>query len=528
MNAPERYDADAIVIGAGHNGLAAAAVLARAGRRVLVLEKNGYVGGMSGTREILSGCRNEVGASCLFPLADEVREALDFEGSGAELIDLPVMATNLPGPGATPLLFHANPLRQLVHVLRDHGPSALLGFVRLVRFCRYPARVMDRFAAGRLPRTMEELLAEAPSAAAREQLALVFRGSAMDVIERFFPDPVKHRTLRALLAFAAVQSTFKGPYSPGSAFCLVYTMALNGGGGLMRRVKGGMGALSEALARQIEARGGEIRLKQPVRRIVVEDGRAVGVALRGGEVLRARAIVSNLDKPATFLGLLSEEAASLPATLLECVQRIEHKGAYVHLLFKLDGLPAYGGEWAHLNGNVHARFGGAMVPDPEAMQASYEACRRGELPAEIPVAFQIPSIEDPSLAPPGHHVASAYGFFFPCDAPDSEKGKLRDEMAERVVDRICRYLPDFRERIVERAVFSSDHFAAMHGATHGDFTHGLLHPDQMLAARALVEGSAHATPLPGLYLCGSSCHPGPGVTFLPGIGCAQELLRTAL
>lgn len=519
-------ECDAIVIGAGHNGLAAAAVLAAAGRRVTVLEKNGYVGGMTGTREILSGCRNEVGASCLFPLAQEVMDALDFEGHGAEFIDLPVMAINLPNAGGAPLLFYRNPLRQLIHILVDHGPGAMLGFIRMIRFCKYPAAVMDRFNAGRLPRTMLELLAEAPSDAAREQLRLVFEASAMDLIERFFPDPVKHRTLRALMSFAAIQSTYKGPFSPGSAFCLVYTLALNGSGGLMRRVKGGMGALPEALARSIEAKGGEIRLKQTVKRIVVEQGRAVGVELRGGEVLRARVVLSNLDKPATFLRLLADE--SLPEPLLETIRNIEHKGAWVHLLFKLDGLPEYGGEWAWLNRDVHARFGGAMVPDPEQMQASYEACQRGELPEHVPIAFQIPSIEDPSLAPPGHHIASAYGFFFPCDAPDSERGKLRDEMAERIIDRISQYMPDFRTRIVEKAVFSSDHFAAMHGATHGDFTHGLIHPDQMLAARSVVAGSAHATPLEGLYLCGSSCHPGPGVTFLPGYGCAKEVLAGEL
>jgi phytoene dehydrogenase-like protein len=300
-------------------------------------------------------------------------------------------------------------------------------------------------------------------------------------------------------------------------------MALNGGGGLMRRVKGGMGSLGEALARSIEAKGGEIRLKQPVQRIVVENGRAVGVELKGGEQLRARVVVSNLDKPATFLRLLGEE--HLPGDYVADVRKIEQHGAWVHLLFKLDGLPAYGGEWSALNRDVHARFGGAMVPDPEQMQAGHDACLRGELPEHVPVAFQIPSIEDPSLAPPGHHIASAYGFFFPCEAPAAERGKLRDEMAERVIDRICQYMPDFRARIVERAVFSSDHFAAMHGATHGDFTHGLIHPDQMLAARATSEGSAHATPIPGLYLCGAACHPGPGVTFLPGYGCAHEVLE---
>lgn len=520
----EMSELDAIVVGAGHNGLAAASVLAKRGRRVLVLEKNGYVGGMTGTREILSGCRNEVGASCLFPLADEVLAELDFEGHGAEFVDLPVMAVNLPNPGARPLVFFRNPLRQLAHLLLRHGPSATLGFVRLMRFCRYPASVMDRFASGRAPRAIEDLLAEAPSPAAREQLELVFAGSAMDVIERFFPDAERHRTLRALLAFAAIQSTFKGPYTPGSAFCLVYTMALNGSGGLIRRVRGGMGALPEALARSIEAHGGEVRLKQPVKRIVVEGGRAVGVELRGGEVLRAKVVLSNLDKPATFLRLVGEE--HLDAGFVARVRGIEHKGAWVHLLFKLDGLPAYGGEWAWMNRDPHLRFGGAMVPDPEQMQAGYEACLRGELPDEVPIAFQIPTVMDATLAPPGAHIASAYGFFFPCDAPDAERGKLRDEMAERVIDRISRYLPDFRARIVERAVFSSDHFAAMHGATNGDFTHGLLHADQMLAARTSVAGSSHATPIEGLFLCGSSCHPGPGVTFLPGCGCAREVLET--
>ncbi|MFT5443357.1 MAG: phytoene dehydrogenase-like protein [Myxococcota bacterium] len=519
-------DLDAIVIGAGHNGLAAAATLAKRGAKVLVLEKNGYVGGMTGTREILKGCRNEVGASCLFPLSKEVVDDLDFEGNGAEFIDLPVMAVNLPNAGTKPLIFYSNPLRQLTHIVFRHGPSAMLGFIKLIRFCQYPASVMDRFTAGRLPKSMDELLADAPNPAAREQLELVFKGSAMDIINRFFPDQQKHGALRSLLCFAAIQSTYKGPFTPGSAFCLVYTMALNGNGGLMRRVKGGMGSLAEALERSITAKGGEVRLKQLVKKIVVEEGRAVGVELRNGDVLRARVVLSNLDKPATFLRLLDEE--NTPSDFLADVKEIEHKGAWIHLLFKLKGLPEYGGEWARLNGDVHARFGGAMVPDPDQMQASYEACQRGELPRHVPVAFQIPSIEDPTLAPEGFHVASAYGFFFPCDAPDSERGKLRDEMAEQVIDRISEFMPSFRERIVEKAVFSSDHFAAMHGATNGDFTHGLIHPEQMLAARASVKGSAHATPIEGLYLCGAACHPGPGVTFLPGYGCAQEVLSKEL
>jgi phytoene dehydrogenase-like protein len=205
--------------------------------------------------------------------------------------------------------------------------------------------------------------------------------------------------------------------------------------------------------------------------------------------------------------------------------RAEHRGAWVHMLFRLDGLPSYGGEWAWLNRDIHNRFGGAIVDSPEQLQRSFEACDAGQLPEWFPVAFQIPSVMDPSLAPAGQHIASAYGFCFPCKAPKSERGKLRDIAAERVIDIISDYMPDFRSRIIDKAIFSSDHFASMHGATEGDFTHGLIHPENMLAERAMVPGSAHRTPIEGLYLCGSACHPGPGVTFMPGYNCGLEVER---
>ena len=415
---------DAIVIGAGHNGLAAARVLAQRGRRVLVLEKNRYAGGMAGTREIFPGCRNEVGASALFPIAPEVLDFLQFERHGVEFIELPVMAINLAGPGHKPIMFYRSARRQLWHLLRHHGPAALAGFAKFAKFVAYPASVMDRFNPGCTPRSLDELLSGAPDEARREQLRLAFTGSAMDVIDRFFPDPRKHHTFRSLLAFAAIQSTYKGPYTPGSALCLVYTFAQSGDSGLMRRVKGGMGSLSEALARSIEAVGGTVRLGATVDQVLLEDGRATGVVLKGGETLRARVVLSNLDRPATFQRLVGER--HLDEAIANKVAAAEHRGAWVHMLFRLDGLPAYGGEWAWLNRDVHNRFGGAMVASPEELQRSFETCDAGQLPDSMPVAFQFPSVMDPSLAPAGQHVASAYGFCFPCKAPKSERGRLRD------------------------------------------------------------------------------------------------------
>jgi len=515
-------DYDVIIIGAGHNGLAAGATLAKSGLRTVNLEKNSYVGGMGGSREILKGCRNDVGATMLFPLAREIIDELEFEKYGAEFIDLHIMGTNLNEPGSPPMLLYPKPLKVTWYMLRNFGLSAVIGFIRLMMFLRYPARMMDRFTPCSAPRSPEQLIAEAPDAKAREQLKLAFEGSAMDVIDRFFPDKVKHRTLRALLCFAAVQSTYKGPFTKGSAMCLVYTMAVNEDGGLMRRVKGGMGSLSEALVRSIQEKGGEVRLKTRVKRIVVEGGVATGVELKNGERLTARAVISNLDKKTTFFDLLGEEHLSESCT--EKVRKVENRGAYVHLIFKLKERPRFGGPWAHLNADINAAVSLALTPDPEQMQADYDACVRGELPKRPPVALQIPSVVDPSLAPPGFHCATSYGFFFPCEAPKAERGKLRDEMAERVLDRIEEYMPGFRECIVERAVFSSDHFATMYGTTNGDVGQGLIHPEQMLGNRAMVEGSAHKAPIEGLYLCGAACHPGPGVTFLPGYGCAKEVL----
>src|SRR5262249_33587970 len=261
----------------------------------------------AGTREILSGCRNDVGASLLFPLAKGVAEELELARYGVELIDLPIMATNLNSASSPPAIFYANPIRMARYVLRHFGARAMLGFVRLMAFCRYPASVMDRFTPRSVPPTFEELLAKAPSARKRRQVELAFTGSAMDLVDRFLPDRKKHRTLRALVAFAAVQSTYKGPFTPGSALCLVYTFAQNDAGGLMRRVRGGMGSLSEALRLSITDKGGEVRTHTAVGRILVENGRATGVALRDGTRITARVVLSNLDKPATFLGLVGGE-----------------------------------------------------------------------------------------------------------------------------------------------------------------------------------------------------------------------------
>ena len=523
MPLPSSSNVDAIVIGAGHNGLATAAFLARKQMRVLVLEKNDYVGGMAGSREILTGCQNDVGATCLFPLAKDVIDFYDFEGMGVEYIPLPVFATNLTGMNAKPLMFQTNTRKQLWSILRDFGPAALMGFVRMMKFFQYPARVMNRFTARQAPHSLEDLLANAPDEARREQLRLAFTGSAMDVMDRFFPDKKKHMELRANLAFAAIQSTYKGPYTPGSAMCLVFTMAQEGSEGLMKRVKGGIGKMSEALARQVEQNGGEVRLKQ-VGRAHPRRERHCGRSRAEKWLGDPRAVDRVKSRQGCHVRPAPRRLPPARRNARQRSMRLVHKGAFVHICFKLNALPKFAPRFDQLNRVPYAHFGGAMVFEPEEMQKCFDLCKAGTVPPRIPIAYQFPTLMDDTLAPKGIHIATAYGFFYPCDAPKEKKGEIRDQMAEMVIKQMDEYFPGFRAAILAKAVFASDHFAAMHWATNGDFTHGVIHPEQMLGNRTLVPGTGHATPVNGLFLCGASCHPGPGVTFLPGYNCGHEVL----
>jgi phytoene dehydrogenase-like protein len=514
-------DYDAIVIGAGHNGLTAAAVLQRAGARTLVLEKNKYAGGMASTVELFDGYRFEIAGSVLFPMPPEIFDDLGLEA--CPTIETEIMSVNIGGPGDEPMVFYSDPEQMLNHVAEKHGAEAMMGMAELLMWTEAPARAMGRFDLRTPPRTLDEMYACARDEKERQAITDIVFGSAMDVLGRFFPDKEKHRMLRALLSFLAVNSTYKGPFTPGSAWCLAFALAQPPGGSrLLNKLDGGIGAITRHVQGLVEAHGGEVRLKTPVARITTEGTRVTGVELKDGTRISAPMVLSNLDPGVTFAKLLDPEV--VPGRVLERVGQVDHRAAYVQMHFALDGLPEYAPPFDWLN-EPEMQASLSCFASAESMQRDFEGCRSGLLPEDVSFGAQIPTIHDPSLAPPGKHAMSAYAFYFPVEADSSEHGRLKDEMAAAVIAKMTRLAPNFPDVLLRHTTFASFHYDTMFGAPGGDFCHGLIHPDLMGPFRPMPGGwldLPHG--IEGLYLAGAGCHGGPGVTFIPGWNAGHDAL----
>ena len=516
-------DYDAIVVGAGHNGLAAAITLAKEGLKVLCLEKNTYVGGIAATTEFFKGFKHDVGAATIFPLSERLVGDLELRKYGLEFVDAPTRSCSIGGPGEAPLIWYADETKMMEHLRDDHGEDALQGLAGLFEFCRTPSHAMDRFNPLSPPKSFGAIINAAPSIQAKDAMRRCFLGSCMDLINEFFPDPSRHRLIRGTLAYLGVNSAgYMGPSTPGSALGLVYSVATNGAGQFMRHIKGGMGRLMEGLQRSFEEKGGETRLGTPVKRILIEKGKAVGVELEKGEKITAKVVLSNLDAYATFVRLVGEN--NLPSDFVIMVKRIDNRCPYVQILVTLKELPEFAGDFAFANDDS-LRWAMGIFPSPEDVERCWDACKSGRIPEDPVLGYQIASVWDDSLAPPGYHAGSIFVPYFPVTAPRDQLHQLRDEMADKAIDKMNKYAPNFRAAIMDKAVLSPQWYENVFGCTNGDFTHGVIRPDQMFDFRPVVGWSGYKTPVGNLYLCSSACYPGPGVTFIPGYNSAHEVLK---
>ena len=463
-------DYDAIVIGAGHNGLTAATVMSRAGLRVACLEKNHFIGGMSSTTELMRGYRFELAGSVQFPIPNEIFEDLGFDS--CPIYEPEVQSASVGASGEPPILLYSDPERLLEHLGDVLGMDAVLGMAEVAAWADAPARAIGRFDVRKPPKSLDDMWACASNESERQAIRTAMFGSVMDVIDRFLPDRVKHAQVRSMLSFLSVNSTYLGPYTPGSALCLAFALA-SPGNATMSKVRGGIGAMADHLRRLFENSGGELRRHVKASKIVVSDGRVVGVQLADGDVLTARVVVSNLDPTSTFTQLLDRD--SLPDAFMQRIDAIDHRAAYFQVHFALEGLPEFTGPYEALNeGGLRRNV--TLFGTAEQMQLDYEGCIRGLVPDSPSFNIQIPTLDEADLAPPGKHAASSFAFYFPIGASHSEQTRLRDEMAARIVAKVASVAPNFPGLIERQFNYPAYTYELMFGCTGGDFTHGLLQP----------------------------------------------------
>jgi phytoene dehydrogenase-like protein len=526
---------DAIVIGAGHNGLTAAAYLARAGRRTLVLERRECVGGACVTEELWPGYHVSRAAYVAGLLRPAVVRELALERRGLRLL------------ARTPASY--TPLADGRGLLLGAGPAA--DAEAIGRFSRRDAERYPEYEAllDRAARAIEPLLdGPAPeparphwrdlpalARAARGALALgrdlpralaLLLGPARATLSSWF----ESEPLRATLATDAVIGAWASPSTPGTGYVLFHHVMGETGGrrGVWAYVEGGMGRLSEALASAAREAGAEIRTGAPVAAVSVAGGRARGVVLEDGTALDARVVLSGADPHHTFLGLVGAE--HLPEDFVRAVGALDFRSPCVKINLAMDRLPVFhelrarshpAGEPApEHRGTIHV---GAV--DLDALDRSFAAAEAGTLPERPMVEMTLPSALDRTLAPAGRHVASLFVQHAPFALAGGGWEVERDRFADRVFALVDEVAPGFSESVVHREVLAPPDLERVFGLTGGNIFHGAMTLDRLAFMRPLPGWARHRTPLPGLYLCGAGTHPGGGVMGACGRNAARVVLR---
>jgi len=509
---------DAVVVGAGHNGLACACYLAKGGLKVLVLERRRRVGGAAVTEEFHPGFRNSAAAYTVSLLNPKVIRDLRLAEHGLRIVERP-LANFLPLDGgylkvgggleATQKAFamfsardakrlpsYWAALEKIADVLRglvlETPPNAGGGIRDLLGLLR------SGWKAGRL------------SIEAQRDLLGLFTRSAADWLEDWFEaEPVK-----AAFGFDAVVGNYASPYHPGTAYVLLHHCfgEVNGRRGQWGHAIGGMGAISEALAAEARRLGVEIRCEAPVEKIGPGE-----VVLADGSSIGARAIVANVDPKLLFLRLV--DRSLLARDFRERMERYKCGSATFRMNVALSRLPRFA---CLPEDGPHHASGIILAPSLGYMDRAYLDARERGIARSPIVEMVIPSTLDDSLAPKGAHVASLFCQHF---APDADWNARKPEAVDRILDVVESHAPGFRESVLGHSALSPADLEREFGLTGGDIFHGALSLDQLWSARPVLGHADYRTPVKGLYLCGSGAHPGGGVTGAPGHNCARELLR---
>ena len=522
---------DAIVVGGGHNGLVSGFYLARAGMRVLILERRDEVGGACNTEEFAPGFRASTGAYVLSMLRESIWRDMRLVQRGI-VVDAAGPTLNLYPDGARYYL--GDDMEENVAETARFSPRDARALPALEAALGEMAQVLtptfDWAPLDPRLRTLHDLRDAVKWARLGvrhrrliRDLAFLFSTSA----ERFLSERFESPHVKAALGWHAINDSLAGPSTPGTAFVLLHDHASGAEEGGVREwgfVRGGMGTLTQRMADAAREAGCDIRCGEEVERIVVRDGAAVGVALKGGDELSASRVVSNADPKRTFQRLCDPE--DLPATFLERIDAYRCVGTSMKInlgvgaLPKVRGIPDDGVQPYHRGIMEVTPF----VPEMDAQQA--EACRGVPAdPSHIEVCF--PTVHDPSLAPEGKHVLTIDVNSQPYDLQGTDWDTIKEDRADRAVAQLAEHFPDLPGLIEHRQVLTPLDMERTMGLTGGHALHGEMAPDQLLFLRPVRGSGGYRTPIRGLYLCGAGTHPGGGVTGANGRNCAHEVLRTA-
>jgi phytoene dehydrogenase-like protein len=523
---------DAIIIGAGHNGLVTAGYLARAGRKVLVLERRELVGGAAVTEEIFPGFKvSSVADGCGY-LSAAVRHDLKLD-SHVETIDSEVVAF-CPQPDGSQLTIHRDTAKTVREIGRfsKADAEAYPKFIELMQALAGVVGALGHMTPMDLPevafgdlRGAIRLLGPGRKLGRKRisELLRILPMPAADILnEHFESDVVK----AAIGANSSLGVSF-GPQESGTAYTMLHSWALSGNG-LFRSagvVKGGMGALCDAIATAARGFGAEIRTDAPVARITVEDGRATGVELESGEELAANTVVSNADPRTTFNRLL--DPRTLGAKLQQHVANIKYRGSGLRIHLALSGLPQFTSLSTGSDGASSEQLGAPIqiAPSLDYIERAYDHSKFGRFSDSPYLDVLIPSILDPSAAPGGQHLMSITAKYGPCELREGDWDSRKDAFADVVVNTLAEYAPDLPGLVRQRHVLSMPDLESIYGLPEGNPNHGEMILNQFFHMRPIPGHARYRTHIEGLYLCGAGCHPGGGVTGVPGHNAAREILK---
>jgi phytoene dehydrogenase-like protein len=519
---------DVIVIGGGHNGLTHAAYLARAGKRVLVLERRHVLGGAAVTEEVFPGFKFSVCSYVVSLLRPEIIRDLDLPRHGLEI--LPLDGTFTPMPSGD-YLWRVN----------DHGKTRR----EIARHSKLDAEAYEEFgkAMQAMCRFVKPILSMVPPDPStlnpRELMKLLFLGrrfqglasedkynqvqlmtmSAVDFLDQWFETDV----LKATMSASGIIGTFLGIRSPGTAYVLLhhYMGEIDGAFRSWGFSRGGTGAISNAIAEAAREAGAEIRTESPVARIMVKNNRAQGVVLGNGDEIRADVVSSGVDPRLTFIKFI--EDGLLPAEFLEDVRRYKFRGSSGKVNIALDGLPDFTclpGPGAHLRGAI------SISPSVDYMERAYDDAKYGNFSRRPYIDMVIPSLTDPSVAPPGKHVMSCFVQYAPYKLrPGLNWDEQRQAFGNNVIDTIAEYAPNLKNIIINKQVLTPLDLEREFGLSEGNIFQGELSLEQLFFLRPVPGYAQFRTPIKNLYMCGSATHPGGGIMGAPGRLAALEILK---